>query len=214
MGLNKNEGRKIFLNISDGKIVRTHQNPVEGVTLTRTNKNGKVVHEEKFSSITGLITDIKSKETPFGMVWEITMQDGDEEFILSWNYSSRYTNHFFRALPNVDLTLPLTLNPWAMKDKTDPSKTAIGLSIYQGVAGQDKKQKAEFAYTKEQPGDMPELEQHKVKGKIQWDDSAQLEFFETQVRGKYIPAIKGLKPQKVTADASGSKDDIEDDDPF
>jgi hypothetical protein len=112
MGLNKNEGRGMFLNISNGKIVRQHQNPVEGVTVTRENKNGKVVHEETFDSITGVITSIKSKETPFGMVWEVTVTDGEETFILSWNYSSRYTNHFFRALPNIDIAQGVKINPW------------------------------------------------------------------------------------------------------
>jgi hypothetical protein len=176
MGLNKNEGRGMFLNISNGKIVRQHQNPVEGVTVTRENKNGKVVHEETFDSITGVITSIKSKETPFGMVWEVTVTDGEETFILSWNYSSRYTNHFFRALPNIDIAQEVKVNPWSMRDKNDPSKTAIGLSMYQGG------NKVEFYYTKDEPRDMPDLVQTKVKGKIQWDDSDQLEFFEAMAK--------------------------------
>jgi hypothetical protein len=176
MGLNKNEGRGMFLNISNGKIVRQHQNPVEGVTITRENKNGKVVHEETFDSITGVITSIKSKETPFGMVWEVTVTDGEETFILSWNYSSRYTNHFFRALPNIDIAQEVKINPWSMRDKNDPSKTAIGLSMYQGG------NKVEFYYTKDEPRDMPDLVQTKVKGKIQWDDSDQLEFFEAMAK--------------------------------
>lgn len=208
MGLEKNEGRKIFLNISDGKIVRTYQNPIEGTTVTRTNKNDKVVHEEKFSAITGLITGIKSKETPFGMVWEITVQDGDEEFVLSFNYSSRYTNHFFRALPNADISAPITINPWSMKDKTDPSKKAIGLTLYQHVDGQEKRQKVEFAFTKEEPGDMPDLEQRKVKEKgvtkVKWDDSNQLEFFEKMVKGLRFGKAR---PAPVTAGVSGSETD-------
>lgn len=184
MGLNKDEGRKIYLNISDGKIVRQHQNPVEGVTVTRENKNGKNVHEEFFRSLTGHLKNIRSKETPFGMVWEITLEDDGEEFVLSWNYSSRYTNHFFRALPNVVVNEPLTINPWAMKDKNDSSKTAIGLTLYQN------KEKIPFAYDKENPGDMPELKQKKVKGKAVWDDSDQLEFFENMVKERILPALQ------------------------
>lgn len=184
MGLNKDEGRKIYLNISDGKIVRQHQNPIEGVTVTRENKNGKVVHEEFFRSVTGTLKGIRSKETPFGMVWEITLEDGGEEFVLSWNYSSRYTNHFFRALPNVSLVDSLTINPWSMKDKNDSSKTAIGLSMYQN------KEKIAFAYDKDNPGDMPELKQKKVKGKTVWDDSDQLEFFENMVKDTVMPALQ------------------------
>lgn len=172
----------MFLNISNGKIVRQHQNPVEGVTTTRENKNGKVVHEEVFDSITGVITSIKSKETPFGMVWEVTVTDGEETFILSWNYSSRYTNHFFRALPNIDINREVKINPWSMRDKNDPSKTAIGLSMYQGG------NKVEFHYTKDEPRDMPDLVQTKVKGKVQWDDSDQLEFFESMAKKMFSGA--------------------------
>ena len=120
MGLEKNEGRKIFLNVSDGKIVRQHKDPIDGETITRTNKNGREVHEQFFKAITGMITNIASKKSPFGMVWEITLVDDGEEFVLSFNYSSRYTNHVFRALPNVDLNIPVSINPWSMKDKTDP----------------------------------------------------------------------------------------------
>jgi hypothetical protein len=199
MGLNKDEGRKIYLNISDGKIVRQHANPIEGVTVTRENKNGKNVHEEFFRSVTGALTNIRSKETPFGMVWEITLQDNGEEFVLSFNYSSRYTNHFFRALPNVDLMEPVTINPWSMKDKNDPSKTVAGLTLYQN------KEKIPFAYDKENPGDMPELKQKKVKGKTVWDDSDQLEFFENMVKEKILPALN----VKVIAPAP-SNDELED----
>jgi hypothetical protein len=110
------------------------------------------------------------------MVWEVTVTDGEETFILSWNYSSRYTNHFFRALPNIDIAQEVKINPWSMRDKNDPSKTAIGLSMYQGG------NKVEFYYTKDEPRDMPDLVQTKVKGKVQWDDSDQLEFFEVMAK--------------------------------
>lgn len=189
MGLEKSEGRKIFLSISDGRIVRQHQNPIEGTTVTRENKNKRMVHEEFFKAVTGMITDIKSKEAPFGPVWEITVSDGEEEFVLSFTYSGKYTNHFFRALPNVDLSDAVTFNPWSMKDKKDPSKTAIGLSLWQGEKG--KKVKVEFAYTREEPGEMPELKKKKVKGKDVWDDSERLEFFEKMLVNKILPQLKG-----------------------
>ena len=212
MGLEKNEGRRIFLSISEGKIVRQHQNPIEGVTETRVNKNDKTVHEEKFNAVTGLVTDMKSKETTFGMFWELYLQDGDEEYVLSFNYSSKYTSAFFRAAPNVDFGLPLTVNPWSMKDKKDAAKTVIGLSLYQPVAGQEKKQKVEFAYTREKPLDMPDLVKKKIKGKETWDDSAQLEFFEKMLVEDILPKIKGRKSIKPVplGDADDVTEPIED----
>jgi hypothetical protein len=215
MGLEKNEGRRIFLNVSDGQIVRQHQSPIEGVTVTRENKNKKVVHEEFFRAVTGVVTDIKSKETPFGMVWEISLQDGDDDYVLSFNYSSKYTSCFFRAAPNVDFGAPLTINPWSMKDKKDATKTVIGLSLYQHVAGHEKKQKVEFAYTRENPGEMPDLVKRKIKGKDTYDDSDQLDFFEKMVKETILPQLgNGVKKGSFVAAGADDVTDPNEDLPF
>jgi hypothetical protein len=186
MGLNKETGRKNFLTISNGKIVLQHQNPIEGVTSERVNKNGKTVHEEKFGSITAMITNIQSKDTTFGRVWEIELSDAGETYLLSFNYSSRYTNNFFRALPNVDLSQPVKIAPWSMADKKDSSKTVIGMSISQDG------QKVPFKWDKDNPGELPAMEQIKRKGKIEWDDTKQLEFFEAMVKNEILPQLKNV----------------------
>lgn len=175
MGLNKDEGRRIFLTISDGKLAQQHQNPTEGVTVTRVNKNGKTIHEEFHKSLTGKIKNIKSKDTPFGMVWELTMTDEGQDYVISWQYSSRYTNNFFRALPNVSLGKELKFSPWMMKDKQDPTKKVVGITLYQDGWEKDK---VPFKYNKGDGGDMPDMVQRKKAGKLTWDDSDQLEFFE------------------------------------
>lgn len=176
MGFNTSGQNRRFATISDGRIVVSHLNPIEGVTETRMNKNGKQVHEQKFNSYTGYITGIHSKETSFGKVWEVTMKDGEEEVVISWNYSSRYTNNFFRALPNVELSKEVTFNPWSMKDKNDATKKVIGLSLLQ-----DGK-KVPYKWDRENPGEMPDLKKIKVKGKEEWDDSDQLLFFENYLK--------------------------------
>lgn len=210
MGLNKDGARRKFITITDqqnsggnGKLVLQHSNPIEGVTKERINKNGKTVHEEFFKSISGHITGIQSKDTPFGMVWEVEIADDDEVYVLSWNYSSRYTNHFFRALPNVDLTKVIKIEPWEAKDKQDPNKTATGLSLYQ--EGWEKG-KVPFKYSRDEPGDMPEMEQIKRKGKTEWDDSKQLLFFEKMLEKKI--SLKGQPPVKSNVDETVGVDDL------
>lgn len=198
MGLNKDTGRKNFLTISNGRLVLQHQNPIQGVTVSRENKNGKTVHEEIFTSITAMVTGIQSKDTTFGKVWEIELQDAGETYLLSFNYSSRYTNNFFRALPNADLTKPVKIAPWSMADKKDSSKTVIGLSIIQDG------NKVPFKWDKDNPGDMPELTKTRLRGKDIWDDSAQLEFFESMVKNEILPQING-KPV-----VAGNMDEEED----
>jgi hypothetical protein len=192
MGLEKSTGRKIFLSISQGNLVRQHENPTEGLTESRVNKRGKQVHEEMFKSLTAKITDIRAKDAPFGRVWELELQDDGETFIISWQYSSRYTNNFFRILPNIDLTQPIKFAPWSMKDKKDASKTVIGISIYQ------KDGKVPFAFDKDNPGDMPPLVEKKVKGQKVWDDTDQLEFFEKMLIGIKSKLSNGTSvPDKV-----------------
>lgn len=206
MGLEKQSGRKNFLTISDGKLVLQHQNPIEGVTIERENKNGKIVHEEFFTAIKARITNIQSKDTTFGMVWEIELTDEDGTvYLLSWNYSSRYTNNFFRALPNVDLSQPVKLSPWSMKDKNDSSKKVTGITMYQGAANG----KIPFAFDKENPNGMPEMVKKKIKGKDVWDDSAQLEFFESMVKNQILPQLNASK-YDVVAETVTADDDTED----
>lgn len=194
MGFNtETPSKRKFATISDGRIVINHLNAIEGLTTERVNKNGKVVHEQFFKSFTGRIDDIIAKDTTFGRVWELTMKDGEEEVVISWNYSSRYTNNFFRALPNVDFSKDVTLQPWSMVDKQDATKKVIGLSLYQSG------QKVPFKWTREEPGEMPELKQTKRKGKVEWDDSDQLEFFENY--------LKTVILDKMAHPAIDSKDD-------
>jgi hypothetical protein len=201
MGLNKDSGRKNFLTIGNGKIVLQHQNPIEGVTTQRVNKNGKTVHEEIFTSVTAMIANIQSKDTTFGKVWEIELTDNSETYVLSFNYSSRYTNNFFRALPNIDLSQPVKIAPWTMADKKDSSKTVIGLSISQNG------NKVPFKWDKDNPGNLPEMEQIKRKGKLEWDDSKQLEFFEDMLKKEILPQLKSVP-------AGASDDDDNEPAPF
>lgn len=205
MGFNNNAGgSRKFATIADGKIVLSHQNPIEGVTETRMNKNGKLVHEQKFTSFTGRLVSIASKDTNFGMLWEVTMTDGDETVVISWNYSSRYTNNFFRLLPNVDLSEDIELAPWSMLDKVDKTKKVTGLTIYQNING--KRTKVPFFYSKEEPNGLPELKKiEKKKGgkvTVEWDDSDQMEFFEKYLTEKILPILAGrtVAPSPVASD--------------
>lgn len=202
MGLDKGSGRKHFLSISEGSLVLQHQNPIEGVTESRTNKNGKVVHEEFFRSLTANIKDIQKREAPFGLVWELTMEDDGEEFVISWPYSSRYTNLFFRALPNVDFSKPVKFRPWTMKDEKDASKTRVGVTLYQN------EEKVEFYFTKDEPNGMPELKKRKFKGKDVYDDSEQLEFFENMLEEDIRPSLNGVTEPVEGGDDAEAEDDL------
>lgn len=179
MGLNKNGGGGIFLSISDGKIVRRHDAEVKGTTVSRVNKLGKTVHEEKFDTIEGVITGVKLKADTsgqnYGDQYVITIKDGDDMFNINVQQDSRYATSFLKALPHVDLNKPVKFMPWSMQDKTTPTKNITGVTMWQdGV-------KILPAYTKEAPNGLPEMTQKTIKGKKVWDSYEMNEFLKKMV---------------------------------
>lgn len=188
----------IYYTISDGKICRQHREPVEGST-SRVNKMGKTVHETFYKALKGRIVDIQTRESDYGKSWLITIQDsaGTRE-VLQFQYSSGYANGFLRALPNLDLGAEVTISP-NLKMEGDKKKTTIFLSQH-GKA-------IKWFYTKDTPNSLPQLEQKKIKGKITWDDSEQMEFLEVMVKEDILPQLKGAAPAaaevEVESDDSG-----------
>lgn len=181
MGL-VNNSNAIYLSISEGKIVRQFKNPTKD-SKERTNKSGKIVHEEFYSAVEGRIIKIDTKDNEYGRFWMITLQDEEsrENFILQMNYSSGYANGFLKALPNVDLSSKVKLSP-SSKTEGDKKKTTLFIN--------QKGEAIKWAYTKDNPNGMPELEQKKVKGKVVWDDSEIMAFLEAMVVEKILPQLK------------------------
>ena len=75
MGLNHNSVSAIYLQVSKGKLVRQFQNATEK-SVQRVNKNGKLVHEEFYDSLTANLKDIKVKDSEYGRFWTLTFNDG------------------------------------------------------------------------------------------------------------------------------------------
>jgi hypothetical protein len=189
MGLN-NDQNATFLSIANGRISRRVKEPTDK-SVKRINKNNVEVHEEFFTSITGYITDIKVHDHPeYGKFWNITVKDGDDTFILQLNYSGGYASSFLKALPNVDFSMQVKLNPWsAVRD----GKTKTALYINQGG------QSVEWYFTKDTPNGLPPLTKKKVKGKDTWDDSEMMEFLESYVNENIKPKLTGVAPAAVAA---------------
>jgi hypothetical protein len=184
MALQTNAAAGIYLSIADGKIVRTYKEAQPGTT-PRVTKTGKTVHEQRFDTITGFIVGLSVRENDYGKQWQLTMQDGDEKYIVSMPYSSRYSTSFLKSLPNIDLSKIVKLMPWSMTDKNDASKKVNGITMWQdGV-------KIMPAFTKDNPNGLPPMVQVKVKGTIVWDDTDMMSFLEEKamaIFSKVAPA--------------------------
>lgn len=180
MALNKGEGAgTIYLSVANGKLVRQFKQATKE-SAERVNKTGKLVHEEFYKDLTGVITKIDTKENDYGKQWQIVFQDGEEKYMVQMPYSGRYSSSFLKALPNVQQGQPVRFMPWEMQDKADANKKITGVTLYQDDGNGSVK--IAPAFTKEDPNGLPEMTKAKVKGKIIWDDDAMMTFLEEKAR--------------------------------
>jgi hypothetical protein len=178
-----NTSNAIYLTISDGKVVRQFKTPTAH-SVERTTKTNKLVHEERYDFVEGLITAIATRENDYGKFWNITLQDGEETYIIQFNYSGGTAAAFLKTLPNVQLDKPVKLTP---KQTIDGEKKKSTLFINQGGNA------LKWYWNKDNPGELPQLKKVKVKGKEQWDDSDMMEFLENYVRSEIMPQLAGFK---------------------
>lgn len=191
------ENNAIFLTIANGKISRKVTQPTDK-SVERVNKQGKTVHEEFYRGWAGLITDIRVKDHPeYGKFWNVTLSDKDGDAVLQMNYSSGYSAAFLKTLPNVDLNSEVTITP-KLTIEGDKKKTSLFVTQH-GEA-------LKWAYTKEHPNGLPELEQKKVKGKMVYDDSEIMEFLERMVNTQILPQLKGFKAVKKEVEEEEKED--------
>lgn len=199
MGLNYRESAgKIYLTVSNGKLVRQFKEANEN-TVSRVNKNGKTVHENFPTDVTGYISNIEVKDGEYGNQWIISLIDGTDSFSIQLDYSSRYSSSFLKALPNLTPGLPVKIRPWQMADKNNPTKLISGITLYQNDGNGFVK--IPPAYTKEEPNGLPEMKSFKLKEKgkdvVKWDDSERMQFLENMALNEMLPKIKASSPQVV-----------------
>jgi hypothetical protein len=192
-----NNNSAIYLSIADGKIVRRFQNATDNSrerVISKGPNAGKVVHEEHYAYVEGLITDISTKESEYGKSWLVTIKDGKDTYVLQMDYSSGYSSAFLKALPNVDLLSKVKLSP-KMTIEGDKKKTTLFVNQH-GAA-------AKHFYTKDTPNGLPQMKKIKVKGKEQWDDTDMMAFLENMVREDILPQLKAAP---VVADEDNAEE--------
>jgi hypothetical protein len=185
MALLNNSTSAIYLNITSGKIAQRIDHKSD-TSKERTLKDGRVIDEELYDNVSGFITAIKIKDNQYGRQLSIGIENNGKQAVLQMPFSSGYAISFLKALPNADLKQEVTLIP---KSEEKDGKTKTVMFISQGGKG------VKWAFTKDNPNGLPQMEKIKVKGKETWDDSKQLEFFE-----RYITGLAINQDQAVTED--------------
>lgn len=178
---------KTYLNIVGGKISMRVKEGTEGA-VSRINKNNVTVWEMKYDKLSGRIADINLEDSDHGKVWVVTIQDGIDYYYLHLPISGRITNGLMHRLPNIDLSQEVTLKVFRIFNEKK-QKDQDYLVVYQG--GEEKSNKVENFYTRENPNGLPEMKQIKVKGVPTWDDTDQIEFITQMVMTQIKPKLKG-----------------------
>lgn len=191
-----NKGNKgIYLSIQSGKIA--HRQPEATATSkARTLESGKVIHEELYDSMEGVIKNISFKDGDYGTQLIVQVDNDGEIANLQMALSSNPSGSFLKSLPNIDPTKAVKFSP-KMEEKDGKRKT----SLFINQNGQSVK----WAWTKDNPGELPTLKKIKIKGKDTWDDSEQIEFLQNYVNNVFLPKLKG---GAVDAVAPDEKDEV------
>lgn len=170
MALSQLSEKTIYLSVADGSIIRQHKEATE-FTKERVTKTGKLVHEQKYKDLSGILVSVQTRENDFGKQWSLKFKDGEDVYIINLPYSSRYSSDFLKKLPNIDLSNVVKFAPYSFADK-QTQKQITGITLYQNG------NKVESAYTKDNPNGLPQMKQIKVKGVTTWDDTDMMEFLE------------------------------------
>lgn len=182
MGLGYSQRGK-YITIYSGKISQSVEPNTVGA-VTRTNKQGREVHELYHDFIEGKLIAIRTKESKeFGKSWIFVFSDGGEVYNLQLPYSNSYAKAFIKMLPNIDLSEPMKLTP---SQKVVEGQTKSSLFINQ------HDQPIKHAYTRDVPNGLPEMKKIMVKGQEQWDDSEVLIFLENMINADIIPKLEKL----------------------
>jgi hypothetical protein len=176
MGLtNSQGGSKVFLSISNGKLVRSFKEKTEGA-VSRVNKAGREVFEMFYDSLEGTIKEVGTKESDYGKFLVVQVESNGVNYQLEMNFSSGYSASFLKTIPNVNLSQRVQITP-KLTIEGDKKKSVCFLN--QNGSG------LKWAFTKDNPNGMPDLVKIKVKGKDTWDDSDRMEFLENNAKGLF-----------------------------
>lgn len=158
---------KKYASIIDGKFVQRLSEHKEGCRtrkLTKGDNEGKEVFEMVYDYIDGFIEKAEITEKDFGgrsySYMEITLNDGDEAWVISLPTESRYAKDVMMKWPNVDFAQAIKFRPYRFEDG---DKVISGFTILQDETKVDRH------YTKDDPKDLPSAKKKK-NGKWDFDD--------------------------------------------
>lgn len=156
MALGNNSGKLTFVNIKEGKL---YVKP----------KDSEI---QFFDFIEGVITKVEFVDEEYnGQKFErakILLVDDEERYMLQIRTDSGYFRGFCNSLRMGKPTERIKIAPYYKLENDRPQTTCFI---------QQNGQVLKHAFTKDNPGALPQLEKIKFKGNDVWDGSKQIEFW-------------------------------------
>jgi hypothetical protein len=176
--LENSSENKTFVSVIDGRFtIRVEKNTPKA--KERQNKNGILVYELQFDTISGILENVLDISTgnQYGTFRNIVfiIRDGNELYNVAMPYSSRESKGILMRLLNADLTKQIKFKiakkehafTWlTQNDLTVPSK-----------------------WTKDNPGELPQMVETLINGKKGFDDSEQMKFLFNFIQDNFISKI-------------------------
>ena len=187
MGLKERSASATWLSLSRGKFIIK-------------NDDGS---KTEFQALEGLVVGLGFQDAEYeGKKYRklyLAIADGGDVFKVSFDAASGYGRQTLMKLPNCDLSQPLELSP---SYKEDGAKKSTGMFLSQ--CGNSIKQK----WTRDNPGDLPQMEQVIFKGEIKWDDTSQMKYLEDYVTHYLCPVVLA-NAGRANPRANGRSDEAE-----
>lgn len=184
----------IYFGISEGKCRIRLKEPTNG-SVTRTTKDGNVVHELVNDQFTGVLRTVEARETQYGKQWAFTFVDAPSFYVLTIKYSSQYAKTLIQALcnPALDVTSEITLRPYSFSPKDDNTRTITGVTVMQNGK---KIERPYCSPMNPEPGktQLPGLEEITVRGEKIFDDTKQMEFLAAELSKHVLPKLAPSMP--------------------
>jgi len=152
-------------------------------SVARKTEDGRVFYDLQFRALEGVIFDIKLEDYEHPkrgpeQRWKVFMYEpiDNEVWCVTLPASSRVTNGLLTRLPNIDMRLPVKLVAcWFADDEK-------GALYAEQAPGLDSKYvKIQPYWTRDNPGNLPELKQVTVNNKVTWDSTDRIKYFDRYV---------------------------------
>ena len=180
MGFKNSESNITYIRVAEGKLIVKAKEGDPGAIpriVTKGKNAGDTVWEFHYDAFEGYIKDVSIKENnEYGDQFNILVADPDNghRSIITIPLSGRHSSRFFLVMDGINLEKPVTFSPYKFEARDADTKKVIKDKFIQGWNLYQSEEKLEPTVDVKE---LPDLEQVKIQGKLQWDDSKRLDEF-------------------------------------